>query len=104
MMNSNLHPVMQQALTPFRPRNPDNVSVNANDKLSAEFDDVFESLLKPKKAKKPAHYHVILAHALYDLNVKVNAGGEFPDNVNSMVDRYGVRQEDLENLYDAQFN
>lgn len=103
-MNSNLHPVMQQALRPFLPQHPDNVSASANDKLSAEFDDVFESLLQPRKKPMPAHYHVILAHALYDLNVKVNAGGEFPDNVNSMVDRYGVRQEDLENLYDAQFN
>lgn len=91
-MISNLHPVIASALRPF-----------ACEKLSAEFDDVFASLRQPKKPKKPEHYHIILAHALYDLNVKVNAGGEFPDVANAMADRYGVQQTDLENLYDAQF-
>lgn len=93
-MSSNLHPVMQQALTPFLklPQSP------------GPFDDAFASLLKPKPKKpKPAHYHIILAHALYDLNVKVNEGGEFPDKAYDMAQRYGVQQTDLENLYDAQF-
>lgn len=78
-IGSNMHPVFQQALAPFLHNG------------------------KPAAKPKPAHYHIILAHALYDMNCKINDGGEFPDVAYNMATRYGVRQGDLEHMYDAQF-
>ena len=79
-LGSNLHPVFQQALR-----------------------GLVLGIPVPQPRPKAQPEHVRLAYALLDLNSMIVAGGEFPDNVYSMAQRYGVSQPKLEALYDAQF-